>query len=149
MMIENPNKSEPWPIVRLYLRFYSENSDPGEHFDPDEITRRLGIEPTTQFRPGDPITKDGEGRRRRSGWMLKIADQESLHIDGMLQQMQERVGLAGAAIPRICEDLQIEAVFLCGVLRNDSALMPALIFPPSFINWADALGASINVDVVL
>ena len=149
MMVENSSKTEPLPIVRLYLRFYSENSDPGEHFDPDEITRRLGIRPTTHFRPGDPITKDGEGRRRRSGWMLKIADKESLHIDGMLQQMREKIGPVETEIPQICKDLQVQAVILCGVLRNDSALMPALNFSSDFVSWADTIEASINVDVVL
>lgn len=149
MMTESPHNPETLPVVRLYLRFYSENSDPGEHFDPDEITRRLGIEPTTQFRPGDPITKDGEGRRRRSGWMLKIVEEETLEIDEMLQEVKERLDDARALVPQICKDLQVSAVILCGVLRNDSVLMPALNFPPSFINWADTLGASINVDVVL
>jgi len=45
---------KPLPTVSFYFRFY------GESFDPDEITRRLGIEPITHFRPGDPITEDGK-----------------------------------------------------------------------------------------
>ena len=60
-MSEASTNVEANPVVRLDLRFY------GETFDPDEITRQLGIEPTTAFRPDDPITPDGEGRRRGFG----------------------------------------------------------------------------------
>lgn len=45
---------ERLPTIRLYFCFHGE-------LDPDEITRRLGIKPTTHFRPGDPITKDARG----------------------------------------------------------------------------------------
>ena len=147
MMREEPEKAEQWPLVSLYLRFYSEESDPGEHFDPEEITRRLGIEPTTQFRLGDPITADGEGKRRRSGWILNIARQETLQIDGMLQEMRNRLSSAKDVIPQICKDLRVRAVILCGVSRNESDHMPALDFPPSFTRWVASLGASIYVDI--
>ncbi len=137
------------PVVSMYLRFYSENSEPGEHFDPDEVTRRLGIEPTTQFRPGDPITEDGEGRRRRSGWILEFAEQETLQIEEMLDEVKRQINVAGSAIPQICRDLKVQAVILCGVRRNGSDAMPALGFSPRFIDWAASLELSINVDVIL
>jgi Domain of unknown function (DUF4279) len=149
MMTGDSFKTEPWPVVSLYLRFYSENSDPGEHFDPGEITRRLGIEPSTQFRPGDPITEDGEGRRRRSGWMVKFAEQETLQIEEMLDGLKKQIGASGAAVPQICKDLKVQAVILCGVRRNDSDSMPALNFSPSFTGWAASLELSINVDIIL
>ena len=132
------------PTVKIYFRFY------GESFDPDEITRRLGIEPTIHFRPGDPITKDGQGSRRGYGWMIKIGGRETLEIDDILQELRERVNVSSATIRQLCNDLGVEAVVVCGVGQHESAeTTPALFFPVDFIEWVAEMGASLNVDMIL
>lgn len=131
------------PDVKLYFRFY------GQSFDPDEITRRLGIEPTIQFSPGDPITEDGQGRRRTSGWMVKVGPSATLEIDGLLQDLRERVPVSPADVRRLCQELQLELVIVCGVGMNMADDLPVTFFPQEFVNWAAELNAAINVDVVL
>lgn len=135
--------TEILPTVKLYLRFY------GESFDPDEITRRLGIKPTLQFRPGDPATEDGEGRRRGYGWMIKVGGQGTIEIDKLLDELRQRVTVSGTSIKQVCNELGVEAVVLCGVGQHEDAITtPTLWFPADFLGWVAEMGASLNVDVV-
>lgn len=131
------------PRVKLYFRFY------GESFDPDEVTKRLGIEPSEKFRPGDPITKDGRGKRRRSGWWIKAGPQRTLEIDDLLQELREKVAVDSAVVRQLCQDLDVSLVILCGVGMGESEDLPITYFPPEFVAWAAEMGAAINVDVVL
>jgi len=128
--------------VQIYFRFY------GESFDPDEITQRLGIEPTLKFRPGDPITSDGRGRRRRYGWAVKVGGYDTIEIDGMLQELREQVSVSSFLVRKVCKDLDIEPVIVCGVGAERADIMPALYFPTDFLRWAAEMGASLDVDVL-
>jgi Domain of unknown function (DUF4279) len=132
------------PTVSFYFRFY------GDSFDPDEITRRLGIEPTTQFRPGDPITEDGKGRRRHHGWMVKIGERETLKVDDLLRELRERISVSSETIRQVCNDLNVNPVVVCGVRQHETAeTTPALMFPADFVAWVAEIDASIDVDVIL
>lgn len=142
-MSEAPSTVETTPIVRLDLRFY------GQTFDPDEITRQLGIEPTTAFRPGDPISPDGEGRRRGFGWRFTALEREGLDIQDMLQELRDRVPVPGQLMKQVCHDLDVRAIAFCGVRQRGSQITPALIFPPEFVEWVNGLGASIEIDLIL
>ncbi len=128
------------PSVGIYFRFY------GTSFDPDEITRRLRIEPTSHYRAGDPAG----GRtlpHRRDGWMVKIGPRETFEIEDLLQDLQKQVDIPGAEVKQLCIDLQVRAVVVCAIVQPASVSTPALEFPPSFLEWAADKGASINVDV--
>jgi hypothetical protein len=128
----------------MYFRFY------GDSFDPDEITRRLGIQPTIRFRPGDPITKDGQGRRRGYGWMLKVDGRDTIEIADMLHELQQRVSVPAQKVREVCSDLGVEPVVICGVGQHEDAdTTPALFFPADFIEWLNEMSASLNVDIVL
>jgi hypothetical protein len=134
---------EKLPIITLCFRFY------GESFDPDEITRRLELTPTSVFRPGDPITKDGRGKRRRFGWRLKVKEHEGLDMQDLLQEFKERISVSSSLVRQVCTDLDIQAVVFCGVRQRESEITPALEFPMDFVEWVGELGASIDVDVIL
>lgn len=131
------------PRVSLYFRFY------GESFDPNEITRRLGVEPSICFRPGDPITEDGRGRRSGFGWMVKVGPRKTLKIDALLQELQERITVSAADVQQLCRDLNVELVILCGVGMDKADDLPTTYFPQDFVKWAAEMGAALNVDVIL
>jgi hypothetical protein len=131
------------PRVDLYLRFY------GETFDPDEITKRLGVEPTYSFRPGDPITKDGKGKRRDYGWMIEVKGFNPWENDDLLREFRQRVAVSPEAVRQLCRDLSINPVVICGVgIRDTAESAPDLYFPNEFLAWIAELGASLNVDVL-
>jgi hypothetical protein len=133
---------ENYPQVQIYFRFF------GERFDPDEITRRLGIEPTIQFRPGDSITKDGRGRRRHFGWMVKLGPRDTLDIDDMLRELRERVIVSAVTVKKLCDDLGVDLVIVCGVSGESADTMPEMLFPTDFLKWVVELGAELSIDVI-
>lgn len=75
-----PTCEETYATLRIY---------PGE-FDPDEVTRRLGIDPTEVQRVGE---RHGRTTRKTNGWFLRSQDRvESRdarrHIDWLLDQLE-------------------------------------------------------------
>lgn len=140
-MIKEAEVLNSLPSVKISLRFQ------GGRFDPDEITERLGIEPTTTFRPGDPITEDGEGRRRRDGWRLAVKERETLEIGPILEELRGHVAVPGSVVRKLCADLGVGAVVVCSVLQRGHETAPALVFPADFIGWISDLGASLELDV--
>jgi hypothetical protein len=136
--------SEPLPSVRIYFCLQ------GQSFDPEEVTRRLGIKPTASFRPGDPITKDGQGHRLGYGWMLKVGEHETIEIDDLLRELQETLSGPTTFIKELCDDLGLKPVVICGVGQHESATTtPTLFFPADFVNWLAEIEASLDVDVIL
>jgi hypothetical protein len=132
------------PRVTIYLCFL------GDLFDPEEITSRLGIEPTKSFAPGDPITKSGEGKRLGYGWMLKVSERETLEIDEMLGQLQDRFDVPAAKVKELCKDLGIEPRVIVGVGQlGPTVTTPTLFFPSAFLHWVAGIGAAIDVDIIL
>jgi hypothetical protein len=137
MHLENP------PSVSLYFRFY------GESFDPDEITRRLGVHPTNKFRPGDPIAESSSARWPGYGWIIKVGPQKTFDIEDMLRDLRERADVSPTSVKQLCADFNLDLVIICGVGWEAGDSMPTMFFPPEFLAWVVDLGASLNVDVIL
>ncbi len=128
-------------MVKIYFRFY------GDSFDPDEITRRLGIQPTNKFRLGDPIDEEGRARWPGYGWIIKVGPCETLDIEGMLKELRKRAEVSPELVRKVCADLNLDLVIICGVNGEEADTMPAMFFPTDFLSWVVELGASLNVDV--
>jgi len=127
------------PIVTIYFDFYGE-------FDPAEITKRLGIEPTGQFRAGEP-RPSGLGHRRRNGWILKVDPESTFEIDELLKQIQAAVTATPEQIRQVSSELDVEAVVTCEVQATSA--MPSLWFSHELVRWAASIGAAIDVDIML
>ena len=127
------------PQVTMYFDFYGT-------FDPTEITKRLGIEPASQFKAGDP-RPFGSGGRRRDGWMLKAGPVDTFEIDDLLKQLQAAVTATPEQIRTVSSELGVEAVVTCEVQATSSA--PSLWFSNEFVQWAASIGAAIDVDTML
>jgi Domain of unknown function (DUF4279) len=135
------NLYEELPNVGLYFRFY------GDSFDPNEITRRLGVEPTNKFRSGDPIDKEGRARWPGYGWIIKVGPRRTLDIEGMLLDLRKQVDVAPDVVRRVCTDLNLELIITCGVNAEGADTAPVMYFPSEFLAWVVELGASLNVEV--
>jgi hypothetical protein len=133
---------EKLPSVGLYFRFY------GDAFDPDEITRRLGVEPTKKFRLGEPITEDGRARWPSYGWIIEVGPRKALDIEDMLPELRERADVSPKAVKQLCADLNLDLVITCGVGVGEADDYPGMFFPADFLAWVVELGASVNVDVM-
>ena len=82
--------------------------------------------------------------------MVKVNEIETLEIDAMLRELQERVNVSSSLVRNLCDDLQVEPVVICGVGQHEDAITtPALFFPVDFLHWLADMGASLEVDVIL
>jgi hypothetical protein len=98
----------------MSLRFF------GDDLDPDEITARLGCQPSVGVRKdGIWLTKNGTERVARTGsWRLKAADRTPGDLDA---QVAELLGL-------LCDDLSVwlelterfKADIFCGLFMQES-----------------------------
>lgn len=123
----------------MYFDFYGA-------FDPAEITRRLGVKPTSQFRAGEP-RPTGVGSRRRDGWIIEVGAAKTFEIDDLLKQLKAAVTASPADIQKVTRELNVDAVVTCEVQSTSS--MPSLYFASEFVQWAAAVGAAIDVDIML
>src|SRR5690348_6040693 len=114
------------PQVTMYFDFYGE-------FDPAEITRRLGIEATVQFKAGDPHPS-GSGYRRQDRWILKASPEYTFEIDDLLKQIQAVVTVSPEEIQQVSSELNVDAVITCEVFSVSS--MPSMCFSKEFVQWA-------------
>jgi hypothetical protein len=128
------------PSIQLGFRYRAAD------FQPDELTKRLGVEPTSQFVAGDPITDDGRGRRRSSGWRLDL-ERETETVESMLADFRELVSIPPSVVRAASAELGLSPVVVCSVLRRESEGYPVLLFPPDFIEWVAELGATLDVDI--
>lgn len=97
---------EGLPVVSIYIAFY------GEVFDPYEVTRYVGIEPTRQIKRGDPMPP-GTGKRQRNGWMIQVGPAQTFRIDGMLAELKSAVSSSPELIKEVCSRLELGAVRTC------------------------------------
>jgi hypothetical protein len=119
----------------------------GAVFDPDELTARLEVEPTSHHRAGDPIVGD-KGRRRQDRWRVTIGPRDTVQIDGMLDELLARMAPGSERMKKLCGELGLEATLTCAV-EPVSAETPSVYFPPAVVRWAADQCVAIEVDIML
>jgi Domain of unknown function (DUF4279) len=125
----------------MYFDFY------GESFDPMQITDRLGFNPTSQFRRGEPMAPPFTGSRRRDGWVLRAGSAETFDLDELLDQLKAAVTASPEAIQAVVSEFHVDAVVTCEIVAK-SEVMPAVVFPPDFVEWAALRGITVRVDIM-
>lgn len=119
----------------------------GATFDPDAITARLGIEPTSAHRTGDPIKED-KGRWPRDRWRITIGPKNTIEIGDMLTDLLARLAPAEGALSQVCIENRVEPMITCAVEPN-SATTPYILFPENVVKWSARHDVAIAVDVML
>lgn len=115
----------------------------GGDFDPDEVSRLVGIEPTSTRHKGEP-------RPKHSSWKVSSGKVENDIIDvyEMSSTLVSRLQPYAEKIATVKQHMKLEAV-LAVVLRittDDSISTPAIGFESEVISFLNAVGASIDVD---
>ena len=122
---------------RVYFALY------GKDFDPDEVTRLVGIEPTATRRKADPKLK-------HSIWEVSsdhIKD-DVIDIYEMSSALVARLKPCVEKIAGVKKQLGCEAVLevVLWITTDGSKSTPAIGFDPEVISFLNAVGASIDVD---
>jgi hypothetical protein len=119
----------------------------GAPFDPDAVTARLGVEPTSHHRTGDPILGD-QGRRRRDRWRVTIGPRDTIEIGGMLSELLVHMAPGEDKLRQVCAELGVEATLTCAV-EPKSSLTPYIFFPRDVVRWAASHDVALDIDVML
>jgi hypothetical protein len=116
----------------------------GSDFDPDEVTRRLDLQPTSVKRPGGPKT------RKHSSWQLSSGRVQSDIIDvyEMSADLVRRLAPYASRIADAKRELGLEAVLevVLRISTDESKSTPAIGFDRDVISFLESVGATIDVD---
>lgn len=68
----------------------------GEHggnsgFDPDEVTRLIGLEPTWKRRSGELLGADGRPIAAGSSWRIDVAWRDTTHTEALVRELLDIV----------------------------------------------------------
>lgn len=91
---ERPGKPEEEPYAYFCL---------GGAFDPDEITRKVGVPPSETARPGDAIGR-GHHKRQNSLWMLRSRLQSSGDLDQHVRDVLDQLDSSGEAFAEVSRE---------------------------------------------
>ena len=127
-----PNEAE------VYFALY------GTSFEPEEATRRIGLQPTSIKREGEPKT------RRHSFWQISSGRVSGDIID-IYEMSSALVALLVPYTEKIADtrrDLGLEAILevVLWVSTDESKSTPAIGFDREVISFLHAVGATVDVD---
>jgi hypothetical protein len=117
----------------------------GENFDPDEVTRRLGLEPTKSWKAGDLQVPGATIRHKVAGWRLRTPREKSFDVGPHVAALVESLKPLIPRINAVQQALQLEAEFSCVVYIKDQS--PAVYFERAVLDVVEALKAEIDIDI--
>jgi hypothetical protein len=116
----------------------------GADFPPADISKRLNIQPTSQWRKGD-VLKNGR-TREYSGWEISTEYQESLDMGVQLNKVISLIKEKNTELKEICEKYETECKF-CIVVKIENGETPAMVLSREVIEFANSINAEIEFDV--
>ena len=124
----------------------------GYHFDPDEITRLLGLEPTTV---SDAGARSGLDNPVISSWELSTqtvsGDQEEVDIYKLSEAILKQIEPAKDKIIEVCKSHNLSPrmgiVLTLSIEKNEAS--PEVGFGARLIRFLADIGAFINVEYEL
>jgi uncharacterized protein DUF4279 len=116
----------------------------GSEMDPDEVTRRTGLQPSRTWRRGEPIQQTLL-QREHSGWVLEIPEEVSLDLGEQVKRLLDRFWPQAAAIAGARRECGIEIEIACEVYVRGQT--PSIHFDQLTLARIVELGAEIDVDI--
>lgn len=116
----------------------------GHGFDPESISRRIGLEPMKTWKEGDRI-QNSQLRRKHSGWVWSSCREETLDLGKQVGALLEQLRPYLSHINSVREEFRLEAEISCAVYIGKQA--PAVYFDRSTVNLANELQAEIDIDL--
>lgn len=114
-----------------------------DEFDPDEVTKIIGIEPTKTRRKGNPIPK-------HTSWVYSTGQVEDEVVDvyEMSSSLIAKLAPHAEEIIKAKEKFCLEAVLevVLTVTPDDSKSTPAIGFESEVIAFVHKVGATIDID---
>lgn len=116
----------------------------GDHFNPDEVTSKLNINPTRTAIKGDAINELHS--RKETSWTLSTEYEESLDINDQLKIVVNLLKDKVDALISLQMNHKLNSKFFIVVVIEDGQA-PALYFDSDFIKFAGLINAEIDIDL--
>jgi hypothetical protein len=115
-----------------------------DELPPEELTRRVGIDPDRSWRRGDRT----EARRPQPhhGWELTSRLSEDRPVEDHLADLLERTAPVAKAVAAIARDPAVASVRLM-LSRTGDNWNPGLSISPDAIRKLDDLGLALDIDI--
>lgn len=115
-----------------------------DEFDPEEVTRRLGLLPTRTWRLGDPVP--GTLLRRKStAWLIDSGKEATVDLAEQATRVLGPAFSQESAVSRLRQELGLTVTLSCAVyLENER---PDIHFSPDLLIGLTRLRAEIDVAV--
>ncbi len=115
----------------------------GDDFDPGEVTKLVGLQPTSVRRKTYPLPK-------HAWWKVSIGKTEGELVDvyEMSSALIEKLAPHAQGILRAKQELRLEAILevVLHISMNDSIPTPAIGFTPEVVSFLSRVGAGIDID---
>ena len=109
----------------------------------DEITARVGLEPTKIWLAGQPRAQGVTITHKENGWAIDLLDEEATETEPIVLSLLSVLDPAKEAIRDLSAAYHVEVS--CVVRAED--FVPALSFQPETVNQIAELGAALDIDL--
>ncbi len=118
----------------------------GKNVDPAEITKKLGVEPTTTWRMGECVPKTAV-KWKHDGWRVSTNEVETVDMPVLVRAVLKKMIPAADKIRSVCSERGLDAELNCIAYVDDQ--IPIVHFDPDIVTAVSDLGAEIDVDIML
>lgn len=127
--------------VRVYLSIF------GDSFPLEDITEKLGIEPSNTYRKGDRIpNRSSKLLRKETSWHLDTGYQESFDVEEQLQQIIMPLQNKVSIIQEIKQTYSVVCKFYIVIIMEEGDT-PSLYLDKDVINFVSSIGAEFDIDL--
>lgn len=118
----------------------------GENISPEQVTNRVGLQPTRAWRRGDSV-QETLLKRREDGWLLGLPRKNTIEFEEELCALLDKIEPQRNAIAEACKNLNLKSLISCVVYVSDET--PILGLSNETMNRMASLGADFDLDLIL
>jgi hypothetical protein len=136
----------------MATRIAAEFTLTGVSFDPEQVIRELGIQPTKTWRLGDQIQKTLL-HYKHDGWMLStgyqtLDEEHAVNLTGLIRELFLKLKPHTKALVGISAKLNLEAELTC-IMYIEGDCRPEMHLDRDVVQWLGELHADIDTDIYI
>jgi hypothetical protein len=116
----------------------------GESFEPEHITRELGIMPSETYWKGD-IINHGKNTRKETAWIISTGYEISNDINDQIEKILALLDDKIEILIKLKTKFSLNILFMI-VIMIENKETPAMYFKKHFIQFVSKIGAEIGFD---
>lgn len=117
----------------------------GRGFHPDDVTNRVGLDPSKTWRAGE---QRGESllRWEHDGWCLSTACEETIDLGAQIQDLLSRLLPVADLLVGVMDEFDLDAEIACELSLQGQA--PSILLSPELLKNVLAVRAGIDIDLL-